>query len=853
MEKGAARALNTATGHQRMTRKKKALYTAVIAAGALALLSACATLYTLYIKTPDLSRGVIPLAGARGDIIIRRDALGVPFVEAADEGDLFFGAGFAAAADRMWQMEVMRMAGRGRLSEFTGADSLPLDRFLRALDIQASIGSALASIDPHSLHILESYARGVTAFIETQKLPAEFSLTGHRPAPWTPEDSLYVFAMLNLGISYNFCEELNFLLLARRVGYDRAAWLVPVYHDETLPFAEAEKLAQLPHEKLIAAATAGPVTAGMLARVLPKNAAASNNWAMSGRRTRSGRSIVANDTHLVLSIPNSWMMMHLRCPGYDAAGVAVPGVPLVTLGFNGRVAWGATMVMADSQDVFLEKMRTMDGKREYLYRGRWHPVTERKELIRIKGEKPVEVVLGRTRHGVLIDEALANIPFEVAAPMQPIRLPGGYALALRWPIEDSAETFRGFYLLGRARSAGEAREALRKIKSVYLNIVYGDADTIAWQVTGKYPVRKKGTGMLPSPGWNGEYDWTGWVPFEMHPHAVNPREGYVATANQRIVPRGHPLHLSASWYSPARAGRIREFLDGVRGATREHSLAMQMDTLSPTSRSLQEMLGPGGTLRAGLEAVIGSWSDGRMAERAREAMAMLDPSAFDAVLSTGSAPAAVYGAFLHCFTRNTFLDELGPDDGPAWEAFLDANRSSYSAMDDHLLHRADSPFFDDIATPEKEVKTDIVAKSLADAILLCEQRLGGNRARWQWGRLHTYTWRHDIAGKVPFLRSLLDRGPFPAPGDASTMNVAGYSTGRDFEALWIPAMRMVVDFGLDEPAVLVAVPGQSGDPSSPHYDDMIGAFLSGENHPLPFRKENVERHYPRVLTIRPAR
>jgi acyl-homoserine-lactone acylase len=848
-----ARALDTTTGHHRMTRKKKMLYMALIATGALVFLTACATLYTLYFKTPDISNETIALAGARGDIIIRRDALGVPFVEADDEGDLFFGAGFAAATDRLWQMEVMRMAGRGRLSEFTGPDSLPLDRFLRALDIQDAIGAALAAIDPHSLHILESYSRGVSAFIETQKLPAEFSLTGHRPEPWTPEDSLYVFAMLNLGISFNFCEELNFLLLARRVGYGRAAWLVPAYHDEALPFAEAEKLAELPHEELTEAPGAARGPAGMLARMLPGNAPASNNWALSGRRTQSGRSIVANDTHLVLSIPNSWMMMHLRCPGYDAAGVAVPGVPLVTLGFNGRVAWGATMVMADSQDLFLEKTRTVDGKRQYLYRGEWYPVTERKELIRIKGKKPVEVVLGRTRHGVLIDDALAGMPFEVAAPMQPLRLPGGYALALRWPLEDGAETFRGFYLLGRARSAGEAREALRKIKSIYLNIVYGDAHTIAWQVTGKYPLRRKGTGMLPSPGWNGDYDWTGWVPFERHPHAINPRAGYVATANQRIVARAHPWHLSSSWYGPARAGRIRGFLDSARGATREHSLAMQMDTLSPTARSLQQMLAPGGTMRTGLTAVIDSWRDGRMAGRAREALALLDPSTFDAVLSAGSPSAAVYGAFLHCFTRNTFLDELGPDDGPTWEAFLDANISSYSAMEDHLLHRADSPFFDDVTTTGKEGKTDIIAKSLADAVLLCEERLGGNRARWRWGRLHTYSWRHDIARKVPFLRSLLDRGPFPAPGDASTMNVAGTSPGRDFEVLWIPAMRMVVDFGLDEPAVLTAVPGQSGDPSSPHYDDMIDLFLSGENRPLPFKKENVERQYRRVLTIRAVR
>ena len=825
---------------------------AALAASALALITACATLYGVYFKTPDISSGSISLEGARGEIVIRRDSLGVPFIEAGDEDDLFFGAGFAAATDRMWQMEVMRAAGRGRLSEFIGPESLPLDRFLRALGIGDAVRGAIPALDARSKRILERYSMGVNAFMRTQKLPAEFSLTGHSPGPWTPEDSLYVFAMLNLGISYNFCEELNFLPLAHRVGPDRAAWLTPVYPDEGLPFDEAAKLAELPHPILDAKRSFTRSGGSLFASLFPGPPPASNNWAISGRRTASGRSIVANDTHLVISIPNSWMMMHLRCPGYDVAGVAVPGIPIVTLGFNGHVAWGATMVMADSQDIFVEKTREAGSGREYLYRGRWLPVVERRELIHIKGKKPVEVVLGRTQHGVLIDRALADLPFERESPIQPMRLHEGYALALRWPIEDGAETFRGFDLLGRARSAAQAREAMRHIKSTYLNIVYGDADTIAWQVTGKYPVRKKGGGQLPSPGWNGEYDWTGWLPFERHPYAINPGRGYVATANHRTVPRGHPERLSASWYGPARAARLTELLEGERAATREHSLRIQTDVFSPTARALKALLVPGGRLEQAVEREITSWSDRRMAERAREALVLLDPSRFDAVLSADSASAAVYGLFLHCFTRNTFLDELGPDDGPVWQAFIDANISSYSAMEDHLLHRDDSPFFDDCASPRKEDKAAIVARSLSDAILLAEKRLGKNRKRWRWGALHTYAWRHDAARKARFLSPLLDRGPFPAPGDTSTLNVAGMAHGEGFDVLWIPAMRMVVDFGLDEPAMLNMTPGQSGDPSSPHYDDMIGHFLGGENHPLPFRKDNVERQYTRVFGIRPA-
>ncbi len=400
------------------------------------------------------------------------------------------------------------MAGRGRLSEFTGADSLPLDRFLRALDIHSSIGAALASIDERSLRILESYSRGVSAFIETQKLPAEFSLTGHRPAPWTPEDSLYVFAMLNLGISYNVCEELNFLLLANRVGYDRAAWLVPVYHDEELPFDETGKLGELPHEKLITSVSGGARTAKFYASVLPGSAPASNNWALSGRRTRSGpqhrrQRYAPRALHTEFVDDDAPALSRLRRRGSRGTGGAARHPR-----FQRPRRLGATMVMADSQDVFLEKH----------VRERETPVPVPRPVAPGNGTKGVDTDQGgKTGRG----GPRADAPRRAHR-----RGAGGHSLRGRGPVAAPAPSRRP-----RARAAlapgGRSRNLPRLLPARPRAL--GGRGPRGHEENQKHlpehRLRRRGHhslagdgkylcgerhGNAPLPGWNGDYDWTGW-------------------------------------------------------------------------------------------------------------------------------------------------------------------------------------------------------------------------------------------------------------------------------------------------------------------------------------------------------
>ncbi|HOT44718.1 MAG TPA: penicillin acylase family protein [Spirochaetota bacterium] len=805
-----------------------------------------------FARSVDDPDGTVTIKGLAERVIVRRDRLGVPYIEAKSEEDLFFAAGYVSASDRLWQMIMMKMVMQGRISEVIGQEGFAIDLFMRTLGAAAAVEDTMKKLDPQSLAVLESYARGVNAYVANHPhLPVEFTLAGYRPEKWQARDSLFVVAMMNFSLSYNYLEELDFLNLAGRVGYDRAAWLFPVYPDEDLPVEEAKKLAPINPRDLNRLAVKAGVLRDGLRRYLSVGLPASNNWALAGSKTKSGRPILCNDTHLELMMPNSWMMVHLKCPTYEAAGVTAPGIPPVILGSNGAVAWGVTMVMADNQDIFVEQIRTEGGEKRYLYKNQWLPLQVRREEFKIRDGKTVVREISSTQHGPLLNDALAEMPFPPEMPMRPLPVRTGYGLALSWALGDGAKSLKGIMDLGRVRTAAELRSAVLNIETAYLNFVYADRDGIGWQVSGKFPTRKKGTGQLPSPGWDGDYGWNGFVPMDKNPHLENPASGFIATANDRTVDKKYQYHLTSSWCPPERVERINQVLGHTRKATAGDMMKLQFDRLSLMARKIQDLLFRGNSAVRVRRAIAAMGEE--KAGNAREALEFLKPERFNAVMDENSASAAVLGAFMHCATRELFFDELGPENGMAWESFLSLPLMKYGAPQDHVLGREDSPFWDNVKTKRKETKWDVLAEALSSAILLCEDRMGGNRAKWQWGRLHTYHWKHHVTGSIPVFHGFFNRGPYLAGGDGHTVNVATPAYGKNFDVVEIPAMRLVVDFGLKEPAFLVHVPGQSGNPSSGHYDDMLPFWLNGKNHPLPFGKKAVEEQYEDVLVLKPEK
>lgn len=793
------------------------------------------------------AQGVLRIQGLADTVVVRRNALGMPLIETRNEHDALFALGYVHASDRLGQMVGLRLVAEGKLAEMLGPDVLDIDRFMRAMDLRRHAETLYRNASPRLKQDFEVYARGVNAFLfrHRDRLPMALAESGFQPPYWKAEDSVLLFCLLNFGLSTNLQEEIAALALAQKVGAERLAWLTPIYPDEPLPLAEADKLKGLDLGGQIPGLSALDRTAGQVATLNMLGVAASNNWAIAPRGSRLGKSLLANDTHLPPALPSLWNFVHVRTPQRQTAGVSVAGIPAVIVGFNGQLAWGMTMVMADTQDLFLERIKSEGGRLHYLADGKWLPVRERQETFLVKGAPAMRETLYETRHGPLLNSVLG----ERKHPLQPLSLKSGHGLALQTLSFDDDRSLDAFFQLSRARSVDEAFTATGELRAMAVNLMFADAEHIGWQVTGRYPNRRGGLGLLPSPGWDSAYDWDGFADPMLHPYDQDPAQGWLGTANQRTVPRGYGMQLSSTWYYPERAERIAE-LAGRGRHDAQSMIAMQYDQTTPFAAKLKAMFeAPGmtGPLRQAIDALPQAARD-----RAREALARL--LAFDGRLAAGSADAALYSAFLQESARQIFLDELGPDDSPAWQALLQMSGLSYSAQADHLLGREDSPFWDDIATAQTEDKPAILARSLAAAVQHLESRLGSDRGAWQWGKLHRYRWISDSTRLAPYLGArqrtaihalddYLNRAPDPAGGDHGTLNVSAYRWGQDFDSQLIPAMRIVVDFAREEPMLGLNSTGQSGNPASPHYKDGIDAWLEGRYMSFPFKTENLDKTY----------
>ncbi len=804
------------------------------------------------------AQDVQAITGLDKSVSIRRNALGVPLIETATFHDALFGLGYVHATDRLSQMVSLRLMAEGRLAEMAGPGVLEIDRFMRAANLRQSAALLYRESSPRMKRFFEVYARGVNAYLfrHRDKLPMDLAAAGYTPEYWKPEDSVLVFCLLNFGLAVNLQEEIASLVMAQKVGSDGLAWLLPTYPDEPLPFAEADKLKGLKLGGEMPGLAALDSAAAQVASLNMLGVAASNNWAVSGSNTRSGKPLMANDTHLPLSMPSYWNFVQIRSPKFQAAGVTIAGVPAVVAGFNGKLGWGMTMVMGDTQDLFLEQVRREGGRLMYLADGKWVPARERHETFFIKGERPIRETVYETRNGPLLNSVLG----EREHPLQPLQLSSGYGLALKTIQFEADQSLDAFFDLSRAQSVNEAFEASREIRAAALNIVFADQQGIGWQVTGRYPNRREGLGLVPSPGWNGQYDWDGFADPMLHPYDQDPAQGWLATANQRTVPKGYGMQLSNSWFYPERAERIGQLLAHGKQDSRS-AMAMQYDQTTTFSAKLKAMFEAPGMAEP-LRAAIDALAEPQRA-RAREGLSRL--LSFDGKLSADSADAALYEAFLMESARQTFLDELGPEDSAAWKALVETANTSYSAQADHLLARDDSPFWDDLSTPQREDKPAILARSLAAAISRMEASQGTDRNVWRWGKLHTYTWQTGSTQLAPHLPAsqraginaisgYLDRGPYAAGGDHSTLNVSAYRWGDNFDTWLIPAMRIIVDFGRDEPMIGLNSSGQSGNPASPHYADGIEAWLKGDYMSFPFKPQNLDKVYgTQRLLLTPAR
>ncbi|WP_440974138.1 penicillin acylase family protein [Pseudomonas koreensis] len=775
--------------------------------------------------------GVQPLKGLAQNVSVRRNAMGMPLIESNSFHDALFTLGYVHASDRINQMVTLRLLAQGRLAEMSGASMLDADRYMRAVNLKKSADELYKASSPRLKRFFEVYARGVNAYLfrYADKLPGDLASSGYKPEYWKPEDSALIFALLNFSQSANLPEEIASLVLAQTVTTDKLAWLTPSAPDENLPLAEADKLQGLKLNGQIPGLSELSNASQQLAAVNPLGTSTSNNWAIAPQRSRSGKSILASDSHGPLTAPSLWTFVQIRAPKYQAAGVTIAGLPMVLGGFNGKVAWSATSVLGDNQDLFLEKIRRQGSSLTYEVNGKWQPLGVRNETYFVKGQRPIREAVYETRHGALLNSAQAAAQGN------------GFGLALQTPSFTDDKSLDAFFDLTRAQNVERASDASREIRAIALNMVFADASNIGWQVTGRFPNRREGEGLLPSPGWEGRYDWDGYADPMLHPYDQDPSQGWLGTANQRVIPHGYGMQLSNSWAAPERGERLAE-LAGSGKQDGRSVIAMQYDQTTTFAAKLKKMFEAPG-MKQPLKQAIDALPEADRS-KAREAFSRL--MAFDGKLSPTSADAAIYELFLQESMKQIFLDELGPESSPAWKAFIANGDLSYAAQADHLLGREDSPFWDDIRTPQKEDKAVILARSLAAAISAGDSQLGGDHKAWQWGKLHGYTWKNASGQTV--------RGPLAAGGDHTTLNTAAFAWGKDFNTTRAPSMRFIVDFSQTEPLMGQNGTGQSGNPASPNYLNGIDAWLKGQYIGLPMQPQNFDRVYGKTrLTLTPGK
>ena len=786
---------------------------------ALALLAVGAAYVAFRNGVPPAS-GALAVAGLSGPVEIVRDNEAVPHIFAPTTDDLFLALGFLHAQDRLWQMELTRRAGQGRLSEIFGERTFGTDIFLRTLDLYGYAQRSEAALSPKVRRSLEAYARGVNAFLTRDigllepRLPPEFLLLRHTPEPWRITDSLVTAKMMALNLSTNLNHEMTRLALAAQ-GLTSAEIedLMPRDNDDVPP--PLPELAQLyPLRR--------PGVENHAARDDVRDmigGGASNNWVVSGARTRSGKPLLANDPHLHLTAPSTWYLAHLALVRPEAAainvvGATLAGLPLVVLGRSDTLAWGFTNTGPDVQDVFIEKINPDDPK-QYLTPDGWRPLAIEPMAIAVRGTGVRIVERRRTRHGPVLPGGYRNIE-ELVAP--------GYVAALQWTaLSDDDTTIEAGVFDPSIRGVHDYMERMRQYVVPMQSMVLADADgNIGMIAPGRVPVRDPSNqvaGRAPVPGWDATYDWKGYLRFEDLPRMENPPSGAIATANARIVGPDYPHHLTYDWDVEYRLDRIKELILD-RGSHDVASMrAAQADVLSLAFARLKPLM-IAAARRAGS-------ADRTTLDRLER---------WNGNMRADLGEPLIFMAWERETIRAIYRDDLGA----AFEHFFATRALTLTRL---LEGRATSrDWCDDRTTPEHETCDGLIAGALRAAMTELERHFGTDPWRWRWGPAHFAFGEHRPFGLVPGIAAFFNV-EVPSPGDPYTLNrgIVDFADDPPFPNRGASTYRAIYDFANLEHSLYIQTTGQSGNPFSPSYRSFADRWAKVDYIEIPTRREAIAK------------
>jgi penicillin amidase len=795
--------------------------------------------------------GEIQLKGLDQPVDIFRDGMGIPHIYAATQHDLFFAQGYIHAQDRFWQMDFWRHQGAGRLSELLGSNLLETDKFLRTLGWERVAREEVANIDPDARAILESYAEGVNAYLVDHTgnaLALEYAFLpllnrNYQPKPWTPLNSMTWAKAMAWDLRGNMDTEIQQAMLLKDLTPEQVDFLYPPYPDDR------PVIVNHPHITRGAAgsdvydtaliSSINPALVDAYARFTRINALTggafegigSNSWAISGDLSATGMPILANDPHLGVQMPSIWYEVGLHCVQKGPAcqvnttGFSFAGIPGIIIGHNDSIAWGMTNVGPDVMDLYIEKINP-ENPGQYEYQGQWVDMEIITEDIQIAGGETVEHKVQLTHHGPIITEVYGLGEFREETGLE---LPSEFALSLRWTALEPSCVFCAVWDFNKANSWDEFRKASRRFAVPSQNLLFASVDgDIAYQTPGNIPIRNPNhTGMLPVPGWTGEYEWQGYIPFEEMPYTLNPPEGFIVTANNAVVGPEYPYAISRQW---AYGQRAQVILDRIKAAP------------GPIDIETIKQIQANNTMLAALDVLPILFEvemDDTVLISARDLF-----SGWDFQMDMDSAPAALYAVFWKHLLSATFDDELP-------EGLRSSGSGRWMELIRILVSDPSNPWWDDQSTPGVEARDDIFRLSLESAVKELQKLEGKDPTKWAWGDLHTITFENQVMSSFPFIRDAFNRGPFPTSGGSAIVNATGWNTQGGYHVISVPSMRMIVDLGNLSNSLTMHTTGQSGHPYHPHYFDMVDPWRLVQYHPMLWNRSDIEANSEGHLMLVP--
>jgi penicillin amidase len=779
-----------------MTRRAGIITGVLAAAGFLALVLFFFLRHQVT-KSFPVTSGVAVLPALANQVEVRRDPFGVPLITAANEQDLLAALGYVHAQDRLWQMDLGRRAGEGRLSEIFGENTVAIDNMFRTIGIRRIAASVETMVSDSSRMRMQWYADGVNAYIESARgnFPLEFDFLRYDPEPWTVLNCLTIAQMMAWELNLSWWTDLTLGAVVLKVDDARAADILPGFPESVPPIVPGRRrspMASLGHDLL-------EVSRDYMNLMGYQGVGGgSNAWVVSPDKSASGRVILANDTHLHLQLPSKWFEVFLRSPDYELGGMSIPGVPGIVAGHNAEIAWGVTNMMADESDFYLIRVDSTDSTK-YWFDGKLREMEFRTEEIRVEGGSTVEVVIRSTHHGPIVSDI--RTPVQRAAPP--------FVAAMRWTGAVPADRVEAFHRINKARNWSEFLDGVGMFPGPGQNFVYGDKEgNIGYSPGGMIPVRVKGLSILPLPGWESGSEWRGFVPFEKFPRLYNPPEGYIATANNKITDSQFPWHISDLWEPPSRIQRLREVLSQEYGFSVHDFGKLQTDAFSHHAKEMVPHL-----LAAMEDTLLGFAEQ----ERVKEYLAN-----WDYTFGKDDIATALYETIFVRLLHNIYGDEMGPD---LLHDFVILGNIPIR-ITQRLVEEGNSPWFDDISTPAPDSARAVICRSIVEAAAALRDRFGADTKTWRWGELHQLTLTHPF-GLVKPLDRVFNIGPFPMGGGATSLMSGEYSFNEPFAVTVAGSFRIVYDFGSPSEIRSVLPSGQSGQAFHDHYSDQTQLWLNG--------------------------